>query len=146
MTVTPTPVFPQTPKITTQSFIQGTDATGKPGKTIFTAGANGSKITSIMVNTTDNTATHLLVLYLTRGGVNYTLIYYTLPINVGGDGATAGVDLLAGGPNGLFAGLPVDNDGQRYLFLESGDTVTLTYRTALTSTKAIYVTTLGANF
>jgi hypothetical protein len=145
MAVTATPVFIQTPKITPQSFVQGTDAAGAY-KTLFTAGANGSKVVSIMVNTTDNTATHLLVLVLQRGGVNYTLIYYTLPVNVGGDGATAGIDLLAGGPANLFVGLPVDNDGQRYLFLESGDSLQLLYNTALTAGKSIYVTTVGAHF
>jgi hypothetical protein len=145
MPVTATPVFIQTPKITPQSFVQPTDAAGTY-KTIFTAGPNGSKVVSIMVNTTDNTATHLLVLVLQRGGVNYTLIYYTLPVNAGGDGTTPSVDLLAGGTANLFVGLPFDNDGQRYLFLEPGDSLQLNYNTALTASKSIYVNTIGAHF
>ncbi len=47
MAMTATPVFIQAPKITPQSFIQGTDVPGNPGKTIFTAGPNGSKRASI---------------------------------------------------------------------------------------------------
>lgn len=145
MAVTATPIFIQTPKITPQSFIQGTDAAGTL-KTLFTAGANGSKISAVLCNTTDGTATHLLTLYLTRSAVDYPIINYTLPINVGGDGSTASIDLLAGGPSNLLAGLPIDNDGQKYILMESGDTLRATFATALTAGKAIYMHTIGGNF
>lgn len=145
MAVTPTPVFVQTPKITPQSFVQGTDAAGTY-KTIFTAGANGSKITAVLANTTDGTASHVLTLRLNRSATGYTLINVTLPINAGGDGATASIDVLAGGSASLLAGLPVDNDGQKYIFLESGDTLEMTFATALTTGKNIYVVAVGANF
>lgn len=145
MPVTATPVFIQTPRITPQNFIQGTDAAGTY-KTIFTAGTNGSKITGILVNTTDGTAAHLLTLRILRAAVGYPLINYTLPINSGGDGSTPSVDLLAGGPSNLLQGLPVDNDGQKYILLESGDTLEMTFATALTASKNIYVTTIGGNF
>jgi hypothetical protein len=76
MAVTNTPVFIQTPKITPQNFIQGTDVAGT-FKTICTAGANGSKVTSIMLNTTDGTATHVITLSLVRSAVNYPLVNFS---------------------------------------------------------------------
>lgn len=138
-------VTPQTPKITPQNFVQGTDAAGTY-KTIYTAGSNGSKIVGINVTTDDGSATHVLTLALTRSATDYTIGAYTLPVSAGSDGSTAGVNLLLGGPNTLINALPSDNDGQRYLFLESGDTLRLTFATALTSAKRINVVTIGADF
>lgn len=138
-------VTPQTPKITPQNFVQGTDSAGTY-KTIYTAGSNGSKIVGINVTTDDGSATHVLTLVLTRSATDYVLGAYTLPVNSGTDGSAATVDLLAGGPSTLIKGLPFDNDGQRYLFLESGDTLRLTFATALTASKRINVLTIGADF
>lgn len=145
MAVTATPIFLQTPKVTPQNFVQGTDAAGTY-KTLYTAGANGSKVVAVMVSTDDGSASHLLTLALTRSATDYTIGTYTLPVNSGGDGSTAGVDMLRGGPNTLIKGLPQDNDGQSYLLLESGDTLRLTFATALTASKRINVITIGADF
>ncbi len=138
-------VTPQTPKVTPQNFVQGTDAAGTY-KTIYTAGSNGSKVVAINVTTDDGSATHVLSLALTRSATDYIIGAYTLPVSVGTDGATASIDLLAGGPALLIPGLPLDNDGQRYLFLESGDTLRLTFATALSSSKRINVITIGSDF
>lgn len=146
MAVTPNSIVtPQTPKITPQNFVQGTDAAGTY-KTIHTAGSNGSKVTGINVVTDDGSASHVLTLALTRSAVNYGIGSYTLPVNSGTDGSTAGVNLLAGGPSSLVAGLPIDNDGQAYLYLESGDTLRMTFATALTSAKRIDVVTIASDF
>lgn len=144
MALTATPVFIQKPRITPQNFVQGTDSPGGAGKTLFTAGVNGSKIVSCIVSNSDNTVTHLLTLNVVRSGVTYQLGSYILPVNVGGDGSTPGVDLLS---VSTMAGLlPYDNDGQRYLFLESGDVLNLVFGTALTTSKAFWVNTVGADF
>ncbi len=144
MAVTATPVFPQTPKITPQNFIQGTDSAGTY-KTIHTAGANGSKITGINV-TTDDSVTHVLTLVLTRSATNYVIGAYTLPAASGTDGSTASANMLSGGPSNLILGLPVDNDGQSYLFLENNDTLKLTFATALSSSKRIDVVAVATDF
>lgn len=145
MAVTATSVFVQTPKITPQNFVQGTDAAGTL-KTLYTAGADGSKVTAINITTDDGTVTHLLTLSLTRSAVDYTIGAYTIPLSAGNDGSTPSVNMLAGGPQGMITSLPTDNDGQKYLFLESGDTLRLTFATALTAAKRINVQTIGANF
>lgn len=146
MAVTPNSVItPQTPKMTPQNFVQGTDSAGTY-KTLYTAGANGSKVVGIVMTTDDGSASHVVSLAITRSATDYVIGAYTLPINSGTDGSTAGVDLLAGGPSGLIRGLPVDNDGQTYLLLESGDTLRATFATALTASKRINVMTIGADF
>lgn len=145
MAVTPTAVFVQTPKVTPQNFVQGTDAAGTL-KTLFTAGSDGSKIVAVVAATDDGSATHVITLYLTRSAVDYYLGAYTLPVSAGTSGAAANVDLLAGGPSNLIIGLPRDNDGQKYLFLQSGDTLRATFATALTAGKRIDVLTIAGNF
>lgn len=145
MAVTATPVFPQTPKCTPQNFVQGTDSAGTY-KTLFTAGTNGSKVTSVIAATDDGSATHLLTLVLTRSATDYYIGSYTIPVSSGTSGTANNVDLLSGGPSGTIIGLSIDNDGQKYLFMESGDTLRLTFATALTAGKRIDVITTGSNF
>ena len=145
MPVSSTPVYIQTPKLGVQNFVQGTDAAGTY-KTLFTAGVNGSKVVGVLASTDDGSATHVLTLAVTRSATRYTIIEYTLPINAGTGGATANVDMLAGGPLLLTKGLPVDNDGQPYLQLESGDTLELTFATALTAARRINVLTIASHF
>src|ERR1700687_207289 len=126
--------FVATPKVTPFTFLQGTD-TAATFKTVFTAGASGSKVVAIVVSTTDPSAAHLMTLRLLRSAVGYPLVNVNLPLNSGLDGVASAVNML--NPN-LLPGLPIDNDGQQYLFLESGDTLEMTFATALTSGKSIY--------
>lgn len=139
-------VTPQTPNCTVQNFVQGTDVAGTY-KTIYTAGAApGTKIVGINVATDDGSASHVLTLVLTRSAVNYYIGAYTLPVNSGTDGATAAVDLMRGGPSTLIPSWPVDNDGQRFGFMASGDTLRMTFATALTAGKRIDVLVTAGDF
>jgi hypothetical protein len=94
----------------------------------------------------DGSATHVLTLVLTRSAVDYYIGAYTLPVNSGTSGSVANVDMLNGGPSSLIVGLPRDNDGQKYLFLVSGDTLRMTFATALTAGKRIDVNCISADF
>lgn len=145
MAVTATPVFVQTAKITPQNFVQGTDTAGTY-KTLYTSGADGSKIVSVVATTDDTTATHVMTLAITRSAVNYVLGACTIPLGSGTNGTTANIDFLAGGSSALIAGLAVDNDGQKYIYLQSGDTLTATFATALTASKRIDVISTAGNF
>lgn len=146
MALTPnSQILTQTPKITPQNFVQGTDVAATL-KTLYTAGANGSKVTAVLAATDDGSATHVLTLYLTRSAVDYYMGAYTIPVSSGTSGAAANIDFLNGGPANLILGLPVDNDGQKYLFLVSGDTLRATFATALTSGKRIDMLAIGADF
>src|SRR5579872_3698641 len=106
MAVTPNSVItPQAVKCFVQQFVQGTDSAGTY-KTLVTAGANGTKVTSIIATTTETVSAHVITLAITRSAVKYIIGNINLPINSGLDGTTAGTNLLN---NALVAGLPVDN-------------------------------------
>lgn len=145
MAVTATPVFIQNPKCGLQNFVQGTDSAGTY-KTLISGGTNGTKVTAINVATDDGSATHVLTLVIERGGTNYVLGAYTIPVSSGTSGAIASVDLLRGGPANLIQGLALDNDGNPYIYLQSGDNLKMTFATALTSAKRIDVITTAGDF
>ncbi len=131
-----TPAFASVPKITPMSFVNA-DGTNK--KTVFTAGSSGSKVTAIVCTSTD-TGTRILQLYLTRSATNYLLGSYLIAIGAGSDGVAVTGNLLT-----MTMALPNDNDGQRYIFLESGDTLTVMVTVAVTAAKEIDVIAIGGN-
>ena len=140
MSVTATPVFAQTPKC---GMVQVVNADGTNSKIVYTAGANGSKITALLAASNDSSA-RIFLIRITRSAVNYVLTAVSIPANSGTDGTAPSVDLLS---SSMFTGLPVDNDGQKYLLLESGDTLTVALSTsAVTSGKTVHFKAIGADF
>jgi hypothetical protein len=47
---------------------------------------------------------------------------------------------------GLAPGLPLDNDGQPYIFLETGDYLAVSATTTVTSNKMLSVVAVGGSF
>lgn len=139
MTVTATPVFVQTPKITPAAFTNADSANTK--KTIHTAGTNGSKIVGVSATSTD-TSNRTAQLWLTRSATSYLLGSFVVNTLAGTDGTNPAMNLFSG----FLMQLPADNDGQKYLFLESGDTLQVSFTTQVTSAKEIDVVAIGANF
>lgn len=137
MAVKSTPVIVQTPK---HGVVQILPADASNLKTVATAGTNGSKLTSLMATSSD-TAARDLTAGVSRSGTFYPLGTVTVAITAGQIAATGGVDVLA-----AIAGLPVDNDGQRYLFLESGDTFDVKALTTVTAAKAISLHSVHGDF
>lgn len=120
-------VTPQTPK---NGVVQILPADTTTQKTVFTAGSNGSKVTGLVLSSTDTSARDVAV-SVTRSGTSYLLGTVTLPIGAGFSGAVPAV-------NGLtFPGLPADSDGNPYLLLLSGDTLTVAALTTVTAAKVI---------
>lgn len=135
-----TPEFASVPKLGLAQFL---NADGTADKTVFTAGASGSKIVGIQVATSDNTLRYMQFKF-SRGGTLYNLTAVAIPIS-------AGTDVTAGAvpPVSVFQmcpGLPADNDGQRYLFLESGDLLRANMATAVTAARQTDVTVILGNF
>ena len=64
------------------------------------------------------------------------------PTLTGNDGATTGLNFFG---NALVP-LPVDQDGQSYLFLESGDTLYVSSSTTVTANKLVTVQAMAADF
>jgi hypothetical protein len=109
------PVFVGTPKL---GLLALTTSNYGDITAVVTGGTEGSKVvgliaTSAMVDTSAQ-------VFLVRGGNQYPLVTVALPASAGTDATVPPVDLLA-----AAVGLPVDNDGQAYLMLESGDALSV---------------------
>jgi hypothetical protein len=110
-------------------------------KTVFTAGSNGSEVLALNLSSTD-TATRIVQIALVRSGTSYPLGALTLPITAGTDGVTPSVDAIA---SGVIPGLPINNDGQHYIPMKSGDTLTVNTTTTVTTAKAISAVAMGGD-
>ena len=134
------PVFVGTPKVGLGQIL---NATGTANVTILTGGASGSKIVSLVV-TSDDTSSRIVKVHITRGGTSYVLTAVTVPIASGTDGSAASVNLLN---SASLPGLPVDNDGQRYLLLtDASDTLTANCTTTVTAAKILNIVATYGNF
>jgi hypothetical protein len=139
MTFTPN-VFPTMLSQPLKGLAQILNATGTAQVTVVTAGNNGSKVLNLIASSTD-TAAQTIAVSLVRSGTTYLLATTSVAASSGNANGTAPVDLLAIVPN-----LPRDQDGQPYLFLNSGDALVVNSAAAITSGKAISVHSDYANF
>jgi hypothetical protein len=141
MAVTATPVFPQAPK---NYKVQILPADASALKTIATGGTNGTKITAIIVTSSDTVA-RTVTWGITTGGVFFPLGTVTIPITAGQvDTTNPAVNLL---DPARTPGLPFDADGSPYILLNgAGDTLQVKSLTTVTAAKEIDITAIGADF
>ena len=139
MALTATPVFVQTPKVTRTTF---TSADTTTAKTIATAGANGSKVVGIQI-CSDDTSARAIQFGITRSATFILLGTINLPIAAGTDGAVPAVN---GFNPSYMPGLPVDSDGERYIFMESGDTLQAKMVVSITAAKTVSVSVVQGDF
>lgn len=133
----------QTPKLALVQFLQGTDVAGTY-KTLYTGGANGSKISALYANTNDGSASHLVTCELVRSAVLYGGVAVTVAVNSGYANAAPAINLMS---TTNWPGLPFDGNGNPYIFLSgAGDTVQCTFATALTAAKLLNVTAIVSDF
>ncbi len=106
---------------------------------MLTAGTDGNKV--VAINAVDAGAdTPTVKLWVTRSAVDYLLVSTVVAVSSGANGTTAAKDLFT-----LLPGLPVDNDGQPYLFLESGDVLKASVAVTL-STGPVHLTVVSGRF
>lgn len=140
MPVTATPVFPQTPK---NGKVQIANADAQNQKTVYTGGANGSKIHGLMFQSTDTSGRDVQI-SITNGGTSYPLGTVTVPAGAGNAGNTPSVN---GFNSTQLPGLPLDSDGNpEILLLSASDTLTVSALTTVTSGKLITAIAIGADF
>lgn len=140
MAVTSTPVCVQTPKASVQQILNA-DASG--WKTVVTGGTNGTKVTGLMLTSTD-TSSRIVQVAISRGGTHYIFGTVTVAITAGTDGTTAAVAVFS---SSLIPNLPVDNDGQPYIFLsDASDTLDISSTTTVTSGKILNAVAVQGNF
>jgi len=135
-----TPFFVSNPHITPVAFTNSDSANTK--KTIHTAGNNGSIITGINASSTDTVA-RVAQIWLTRSATSYLIASFNVPAASGTDGTTPAASLMN---QSLLPFLPIDNDGQPYFFLESGDTLQVSFTAQVASGKEIDVISNAGNF
>ena len=104
-------------------------------KTVYTAGASGSKVTSLNAVSTDTVARDVQV-SITNAGTSYPIGTVTVPIGAGNSGTVASVNML---DITKLVGLALDSDGNPELLLISGDTLTVSALTTVTAAKAITI-------
>jgi hypothetical protein len=133
------PTFPKQPQI---NRVQIAPADAQNQKTGYTAGANGSKIIGVIIASSDTSARDVQM-SITNGGTSYPIMTKTVPLSAGFVAGTAAVNFL---DPVLLVGMPVDNDGNPYLYLISGDTLTFSALTTVTAAKLITIHVIAADF
>lgn len=111
-------------------------------KTIITAGAvngNGNKLTGLSITNTD-TNTYTVQIFIDRGGVKYLQITSTILLSSGMTNAAPPINMFA---NWI---LPVDNDGQKYLFLENGDLLQFSSLTTVAAGQSLNAQAVHSEF
>lgn len=117
-----------------------TNANGTAAITVYTPAADFEIISAINVYSTD-TSTGTITLNKVISGTTYPLVTTTIPIQAGNITGTPPVNLLSAA---IFPSLPVDQNGNRYLLVNTGETLTCAMSVAPTSGKVFTVVPLNA--
>lgn len=135
MALTNTPGYPQAVDVTKTQYLNA-DGTGQ--KTIFTAGANGSKVKGVIFS---QSSTSRAIGFFVHGAFNLTLAVVTLPATAGEASGTPSVNVLANIP-----GLPLDSDGQPFLILGNGDGLSMTVGTQVPANNQVNATVISVDY
>jgi hypothetical protein len=112
-------------------------------KALTTTQANGVRIKSIIATSTD-TSNQDLQLSLTISSTNYGLVKVQVPATAGTVNSVVPVNVLKGGVTpGSFPGLAYDENGNPYIDLPSGSTLSINTGGTVTSGKQINVIATG---
>lgn len=121
----------------------GTLGSNTNGVTIYTAGASGGRVLSLMAST-DDTVTINVFLYIYRGTTVIPVGLVNIPLSSGNTNAARfPVDFL-NGTN--LPGLPIDNTGRQYIPLLANDVLKATTLANLSATKSAWVSAHGADY
>ena len=116
-------------------FLSGTD-TAATYKTLYTAGVNGSKCFGMVETNNDAMATHVVTAAVFNGTVNYG---GTSIVTVALDGYVNTAPPKAMMSPATWPGLPIDANGNPFIYLVSGDTLQVTFATAITAMEWVNV-------
>lgn len=112
--------------------------------TVFTAGANGSIIDSLIANTTDTAAVNLFVFIVGSDGTTVKPIgIVNVPLSSGNLANTLSVNVLL---STVLVGTLIDPLGKNYLRLGASETLRVSVLANMTAGKFCYVTAQGADF
>lgn len=129
MAVTATPIFPQT---ITSGVVQILPADTTTLKTLYTAGAQGSKIENLDVTNTDSAAAYAIQVWVVISATNHLLGTVNVPLSSGNTVAAPNVSILAG-----LTGLNKDSNGNPYIYLATGAVLKVSSLTTVTAAKIV---------
>jgi hypothetical protein len=118
----------------------GVDGIAADAKVVYTAGAFGGMVESLMCSINDTAAVNVIV-YELDGATVHPLGIVNVPINSGNLGTVPNVDLI----NGLI-GLPINSVYKKYIPLKANMTVKVAVLAAMTANKYCYVHSSGVDF
>ena len=116
-----------------RGHVQIATADAQNQKTVYTAGVNGSIVRGLILQSTDTSARDVQI-SITTGGVSFPLGTVTVPIGAGNSGSVPSVNALN---SAQLPGLPVDSFGNPCIALISGDTLTVSALSTVTTAKLI---------
>ena len=116
--------------------VQIANADASNQKTVYTAAGNGSKVSSLLAVSTDTSARDVQI-SITNGGTSFPIGTVSVPAGAGNTSAASGVNLLN---TTSIPGLAVDSDGNPFIHLISGDTLTVAAQSTVTTGKLITIT------
>lgn len=115
---------------------------GTGSVTVYTGGASGTKIIGLTA-TSCSTAANDVTWGITNGGTFYTLGTKSVAAAAGTSNSVVAVNFL----DITVTPLPLDSDGNPYLFLKSSlDTLTIKAQNATIASGLIYVTAITGDF
>lgn len=139
MPTTNTPIYPQT---ITNGLVQILNADAQNLKTIYTGGANGSKVEMLIVTSTD-TADRDVQFSIVNGGITYIIGTVKIPLNSGNTNSVVTVNILL---NAQMSTLPRDANGNPYIYLANGSVLKAEALTTVTSGKTISIISSGGDY
>jgi len=125
-------VTAQTPNRGIVQFLQGTDSAGTY-KTLYTAGTNGSVCFGAWATNSEAATGHLVTVQVINSTVKYGGTAVTVPF---GAGFATGVPPVALMSAGNWPGLALDSNGNSYVLLINGDTLSATFASAFVTSSA----------
>lgn len=133
------PMFVQTIRTGLQQILPA-DTTAL--KTLLTAGAQGSRVSSLTLASTDAT-TRDVQIWITNAATNYLLGTVNVPASAGNTNSAPSVNVLG---SAQIPGLPLDSNANPYLDLKSGDVLAVASLTAVTAAKSINAVAVAGDF
>lgn len=115
--------------------VQIANADASNQKTVYTAGANGSKVSSLIAASTDPAA-HDVQISITNGGTAFPLGTISVAAGAGNSSGVTSANMLD--PTRLV-GLAYDSDGNPFIHLVSGDSLTVSALSTVNSGKVITI-------
>ena len=140
------PVYAITPKTamgTGTALTAGTLGSNTNAVTVMTASASGSRVYSLIATTDDTVAVNLYIFIQTSGGTVQPIAQVNVPLRSGDTASTKAIDCL---DSTVAVGLPIDNNGKRYIELANGDLLRYATVANMTAAKKIYVTAQYADY